>query len=240
MLFHSTLISTSLFASAVLADRRSEHHHSRFLNHVERNTNVASECANCAGALLPGSNGGFSNVTGTFTVPDFWDPNGTSALVEVGIVDTGCKGASFKAGVKLSVSDDGVPQYQGLYAWTPDVVQYSDINISRGDVIALSVQLTSPTTGVAFIENVTKQLLAAEYFTAIHEFCVQNAVWMIILDGQLPLVHFFEVPFSNGFATSQSGVSTSMVNGATLYEMVQNGQVLVTPLPSDSSLTLAQ
>lgn len=113
------------------------------------------------------------------------------------------------------------------------------IDISIGDVIKLEVSAFTATTGIAIINNETKNKSVMQRFSSTHELCKKDVMWGVQLDDQYTLAHFGVLAFTNAEAYVGSSVYTPA--GARLMQMVHNNQALVTPSAhDDASLTLVQ
>ncbi|KAI9458531.1 peptidase G1 [Boletus coccyginus] len=244
MLFSSALFSSFLLASAVLADRRRERRQFGSLNRVKQPTHAASDTVqyttNWAGAVWNEEDGAFTSVTGTFTVPV---PSGnvwSAASAWVGIDGDGCSGAGIlQTGIDFTLSDNG-PTYGAWYEWYPDTSYYfSDFDISAGDVIRATVNVSSPTSGTAMLENLTNGQTGFTQLNSTYPLCQQNAEWIVEdfqgSDGNMvSLTNFGTVTFTDAVAI---GKKTYTPDGASVCDISQD-QVLTSVSVDGSSVTI--
>lgn len=203
---------------------------------------------NWAGSILVGS--GYTAVTGTFTVPSPSPPTGGSANTEyaasawVGIDGDTWTNAILQTGLDF-YTWKGQVAFDAWYEWYPDYAYtFSGIGFSVGDVVTLSVQATSKTTGVATVVNRTKGTQVSHTFTTQPQALGQvNAEWIVEdfqqNDGSLvPFANFGTVGFSNAYAY---GTSTGYVgpSGGTLVDILQNGVVRTATSVGQTSVVIA-
>ncbi|RJE21829.1 Peptidase A4 family [Aspergillus sclerotialis] len=178
----------------------------------------------------PGAN--YTAVTATFNVPEpTAGPNANGmegASAWVGIDGDTAGQAILQTGVDFTV-DNGQRQYHAWYEWYPDYAHDFTMDVSAGDTIVAMVHSTSPSSGVAIVENksngqsATKTLNApAPTATLVGE----NAEWIVEdfeQKGKLvDLVNFGTVKFTG--CAAEAGGSTYGVSDATIMELVANGQ----------------
>ncbi|KAF8557515.1 hypothetical protein OG21DRAFT_1505243 [Imleria badia] len=237
MLFNSAIISTLLFASAVLARRHSKHRKSHLLQHAQEHaehaTHGVQDSTNWAGAVLNAGDGTFFTVRGTFTVPHVSGQSGSGSAAWVGIDGNTCTNALFQTGVDLNVGENG-PEYYAWYEWYPDIAYYyDDFSVNAGDVIEVSVAAFSRTTGIASIHNMNTGQERIQHVSSTHALCGQNAEWIVEdyeegypgSEVQVPFANFGAVFFTNTEASGPSGTYDS--SSATILEIQQNGAVIV-------------
>ncbi|KAL1864765.1 hypothetical protein Plec18167_009653 [Paecilomyces lecythidis] len=192
---------------------------------------------NWAGVIhtTPPATGTYTAASATFTVPeptatdDSGDKQGASAWV--GIDGGTYRNAILQAGVDFYI-EDGTASYDAWYEWYPAYSNDFDLSVTAGDVIVVKVVSSSPSQGVAILENESSgqsatQTLSADPSTAT--LGGQNVEWMVE-DYQsgasdLPLVNFNKVKFSGAQAETSDGQKIG-VDNATIYEIRQNGDVL--------------
>ncbi|KAJ5194514.1 uncharacterized protein N7498_007952 [Penicillium cinerascens] len=264
MKFSTAILSSSLLATAVLAapltDKRQARNMARSSNrqshppyipgtneilHLSK-TSHEQYSSNWAGAVLIGT--GYKAVSAEFTVPTPKRPSGGSkhkqycASAWVGIDGDTCSSAILQTGVDFCIQDSTV-SYDAWYEWYPDYAyDFSGISISAGDVIKLSVDASSDTTGTATIENVSNGESVTHTFTGgvDGDLCEYNAEWIVedFESGSslVPFADFGTVTFSNAEATD--GSSTVGPSGATLIDIEQNNEVLTSSSISGSSVTV--
>ncbi|KAF8128718.1 peptidase G1 [Boletus edulis] len=242
MLFNSALVFSSLFVSAVLADRRRERQ-SRFLDRIEQPPNTASDGVqysnNWSGAVWQENGGTFTYVTGTFNVPAPSGQSGSAASAWVGIDGDTCANAILQAGVDFIVTDNGA-SYDAWYEWYPDNAYYfADFSMSVGDVIRVSVTATSTTSGNVQVENLSNGQSASQQLSSAYALCGQNAEWIVEDFNEngtpVPFANFGTVTFWDAAAT---GTGTYTPDGAVIMEIYQNNQVLTSASTGNSYLTV--
>jgi hypothetical protein len=216
-------------------------------------TNDAEQSSNWAGAVLVSS--GFTEVSGTFTVPSPQIPSGGDqstqycATAWVGIDGDTCSTSILQTGVDFCIQGSDV-SYDAWYEWIPaGSVDFSGISFSAGDSVSVSVVATSKTTGTATITNNSNGQSVTHKFTSSEttsSLCETNAEWivedftLISSSGQqslAPFANFGTVTFTdaiaveNGNQVDASGANTiSLVDG--------NGKVLASPSVQGSTVTV--
>ena len=235
---------------ARLAGRAARSHLTRPLAPVVRNEAGQSNVqysSNWAGGVLtsPPSGQRFTAVSAQFTVPVPSSPNGgsTAAAAWVGIDGDTYSNAILQTGVDFTVNSDGSVSYDAWYEWYPNyAIDFSSISISAGDSISVSVVATSSTRGTATVRNLSNGQSISTIVTAPSSSASlggQNAEWIVedfdVNDSLVPFANFGSVLFTNAIAqTSSSLLGTS---GATIFEIVQDNQVLtLVSIPSPSQI----
>jgi hypothetical protein len=211
---------------------------------IELSKNVQYS-SNWAGAVLVGT--GYSSVTSEFTVPTPKAPSGGSSRTQycasawVGLDGDTCDTAILQTGVDFCVQGGSV-SYDAWYEWYPDYAyDFSGISISAGDVIRVTVDATSTTSGKATIENVSNGETVSHSFSGESDaLCEYNAEW-IVEDfeengGLVPFANFGTVTFSGATATD-NGNSVGP-SGAQIIDIEQNNKVLTSVSVSGSSVTV--
>ncbi|KAJ5580326.1 uncharacterized protein N7459_006311 [Penicillium hispanicum] len=182
----------------------------------------------------PPASGTYTAVSATFNVPDptATDNSGEvqAASAWVGIDGDTYTNAILQTGVDAYIQN-GQKSYDAWYEWYPQTAQNFDLDLSAGDVIVAKVESSSPSKGVAIIENkssgksVTKTLSAPSTSATLGG---QNAEWIVedFNSGStmVPLVNFGTVTFSG--AQAQAGDGSYGVNNAETLDIQQNGKVL--------------
>ncbi|OCL13515.1 putative aspergillopepsin-2 precursor, partial [Glonium stellatum] len=202
--------------------------------------------SNWSGAVLtsPPSGQTFNGVSGRFTVPTPSKGTGSasswSASAWAGIDGDTYGNAILQAGTDFTISSGGAVSYDSWYEWYPDYAyDFSGFSVSAGDVIAVSIVASSSSRGTVTLTNestgksVSKTLSAPDSSSTLGG---QNAEW-IIEDyeengSQVPIADFGTVTFTDCVATTSS--QSVGLNGATVIEIEQNGQV-VTDVTIESS-----
>ena len=189
-----------------------------------KNETYPQYSSNWAGAVQIAS--GFTEVTGTITVPSVNGQPGAAAAAWVGIDGDTCQSAILQTG--LSFYGDGT--IQGWYEWIPaDSVTFNSFSASAGDQVKMSVQATSTSSGTATLENLTTGQSVSHTFTNPEStLCETNAEWIVEDFEQggslVPFADFGTITFTDASATGSSGTVTP--SGATIMDIESNGQVL--------------
>ena len=208
-------------------------------NPVPDNSNVQYS-DNWSGAVLTAPPAGqtFNAVSGTFTVPTVSPPSGAgdgswASSGWVGIDGDTYGNAILQTGIDFTVttSDGSTSQsFQAWYEWYPNGAYNFDMDVSAGDVIALSVLSSSASAGTVTIENVSTGASVSTALTAPSSdsyLAGQNAEWIVedFEEGGslVPLSNFGTVVFENCVATT--GSESLGLSGATVIEIEQNGNV---------------
>lgn len=182
----------------------------------------------------PPASATYSAVSATFTVPD---PTATdnsrdmqAASVWVGIDGDTYAKAILQTGVD-SYIQNGETFFDAWYEWYPSSAENFDMNLSAGDVIVAMVKSSSPSEGVAIIENkssgksVTKTLSAPSSDATLGG---QNAEWIVedfnTGSSQVPFANFGTVTFTGAQAKTENG--DYGVNNAEVLDIQQNGKLL--------------
>ncbi|KAJ5615883.1 hypothetical protein N7537_000997 [Penicillium hordei] len=266
MKFSTTILGAALLTTSVIAtpftERRAARHAAR-ANHTGRpaskldtlelaspgGTSDTEYSTNWSGAVLHGT--GYTSVTGEFTVPKPKLPSGTSpsektcASAWVGIDGDTCNSAILQTGVNFCIQGDEV-SYGAWYEWYPDFTyDFSDFQISTGDVIKLTVTATSKNSGSAVVDNVTTGKSVTHKFAGVDhdgDLCETNAEWIVedfMTGGKLvPLTDFGTVTFSK--AEAISGGKTVGPSGATLFNIKKTQGVLTKSSITRDSVTVSR
>ncbi|CAI7594167.1 unnamed protein product [Penicillium bialowiezense] len=178
--------------------------------------------ANWAGAVLIGN--GYNHVTGEITVPVPKPPRGANdatsycASAWVGIDGDTCNTAILQTGIDICVKA-GVVSSSAWYEWFPDYSHdFTDIRISTGDVVKITVDATSISSGSAIIENKS----------TVEDFSVNS--------GLAPFCNFGTVVFTNPLASA--GGSSFGPSSAVVMDIYQE-KVLTTSSVTNSSVTIS-
>jgi hypothetical protein len=202
--------------------------------------------SNWAGAVLIGT--GYNSVTAQFTVPTPKLPTGASSRSQycasawVGIDGDTCGTAILQTGIDFCIQGSTV-SYDAWYEWYPDYAyDFSGISISAGNVIKITVDASSKTTGTATVENVSTGKSVTHTFSGgvDGDLCEYNAEWIVedfeSNSSLVPFANFGTVTFENAEATT--GGSTVGPSGATLIDIKQSNSVLTSSSVSGSSVTV--
>jgi hypothetical protein len=182
----------------------------------------------------PPASATYSAVSATFTVPDptATDNSGDmqAASVWVGIDGDTYTKAILQTGID-SYIQNGEKSFDAWYEWYPNSAENFDMDLSAGDVIIATVTSSSPSKGVAIIENkssgqsVTKTLSAPSSDATLGG---QNAEWIVedfnAGDSQVPFANFGTVTFSG--ARAKAGGGDYGVNNAEILHIQQGGKLL--------------
>lgn len=216
--------------------------------------------SNWAGAVLIGS--GYTAVTGTFTVPTPSSASGSgsgggfgggfgfgdaddsysAASAWVGIDGDTWSNAILQTGVDFIV-EGGQVSYDAWYEWYPDYAyDFSDIEISAGDEITVTVEAFSTSSGTATIENLSTGQTVSHTFSGDVEGDLGelNAEWIVedfeSGDSLVSFADFGSVTFSNALATDNG--NTVGPSGATVMDIEQDGEVLTSTSTTEDSVTV--
>lgn len=133
------------------------------------------------------------------------------------------------------------PSRSAWYEWYPGppATYFSNIEVSAGDEISLSVTATSPNSGIATVNNLTKRQTASQKLTSDAPLCGQNAEWIVEdameVNGLAPFADFGTVTFTNAVAT---GAGTYTPSDAGITNIKQGNKVLTSTSISGSSVTI--
>jgi hypothetical protein len=127
------------------------------------------------------------------------------------------------------------------YEWYPDYAyDFSDIDISAGDEIKLTVTASSKSEGKAVIENLTSGKSVSKSLSSSSELCEKNAEWIVEDfeegDSLVKFADFGTVTFSDAEATTSSG--TVGPSDATVIDIEQDDDVLTSVSISDSEVVV--
>lgn len=111
--------------------------------------------------------------------------------------------------------------------------------ISAGDVIQLTVNASSTTSGTATINNLTNGQAVSKDLSSSSPLCGQDAEWIVedYMKGSdlVPFANFGTVTFTSAEASGNGAYTPS---GATISEIKQNNQVLTSTSLAGSSVTI--
>ncbi|KAJ5175756.1 Aspergillopepsin-2 [Penicillium canariense] len=195
----------------------------------------------------PPASGTYTEVSATFNVPEptATDNSGTTQAVSawVGIDGDTYTQAILQTGIDAYISG-GQTFFDAWYEWYPNAADNFDIELTAGDVIVATVKSSSPSHGIAIIENqstgdsVTKSLSAPSTSATLGG---QNAEWIVedfnSGDNMVPLAAFDTITFSGAQAKGADGEYG--VNNASILDMQQNGVLLAeVEIQSDTQFTV--
>jgi hypothetical protein len=216
-----------------------------------KNASHVEYSSNWAGAVLesPPSGTTFKTAKGTFTVPDVAKGTGSAsywaASAWVGIDGDTYQNAILQAGVDFEITSSGSKSFDAWYEYYPDYAyEFSGLSISEGDVISVSITVSSSTKGVVVVDNEstgvskTKTLSAPEATASLGG---QNAEWIVedFLSGSsmVPFADFNTVTFTGAEATTASG-STVDLDDAIIID-IKSGNTVYTDCEIDSSTSVS-
>jgi hypothetical protein len=202
--------------------------------------------SNWAGAVLIGAD--YTAVTADFIVPipqvpNYGDGNKQyCASAWVGIDGDTCGTAILQTGIDFCVQG-GSTSYSAWYEWYPDYAyDFSDISISAGDLVRMTVDATSKTSGAATVDNIsTGRSVTHTFNSGIQgDLCEYNAEWIVedfeINNSLVPLANFGTVTFLNSLAIERKSVVGP--SDATLIDIRQNNRILTSSSVDRNSVTV--
>ncbi|KGO74895.1 Concanavalin A-like lectin/glucanases superfamily [Penicillium italicum] len=202
--------------------------------------------SNWAGAVLVGT--GYTSVSGEITIPIPRLPNHANSYTSycasawVGIDGDTCITAILQTGVDFCVQGDST-SYSAWYEWYPDYAHdFSNIQISAGHVIRMTVDATSKSSGSATVENLSTGASVTHKFRGglRDNLCEFNAEWIVedfsVNNALAPFANFGTVEFSNATA-SRSG-NTYGPSGATIMDIYQD-RILTSSSVTGNTVTIS-
>ncbi|MCJ1395126.1 hypothetical protein MMC18_008007 [Xylographa bjoerkii] len=250
-----SLLSTILFTTTILArpHSRAERRATRTLKSqplipytgpagpdpVPDSSNVQYS-DNWSGAVLTAPPAGqtFNAVSGTFTVPTVSPPSGAgsgswASSAWVGIDGDTYGNAILQTGIDFTVTKSGgstSQSFQAWYEWYPNDAFNFAMDVSAGDVIALSVVSSSASAGTVTIKNVSSGASVSKALKAPgsgSHLGGQNAEWIVedFEEGGslVALSNFGTVTFTDCVAKTSS--EKLGLSGATIIDIKQSGKV---------------
>ena len=234
----SGLLLASSSVATPLAKRVAARQIRRGGRFTEAHINTGYESTNWAGAVLTSS--GYTGVTTTFTVPNPQLPGGADqstqycATAWVGIDgDNNCSNAIAQAGIDFCITGSDV-EFDAWYEWLEaPSTDFDNFGISAGDVITVTIDVSSTTTGSAVIDNTsTGQSVSHTWDQQPYPLCEVNAEWIVEdftitengVSSLAPFANFGSVTFSGNSAT-QNGQTVGIDGSDTidLYNTIPNG-----------------
>jgi hypothetical protein len=181
----------------------------------------------------PPASATYTAVSATFTVPEptATDNSGNLQAVSawVGIDGDTYTEAILQTGIDAYIQN-GQRTYDAWYEWYPRNAENFDIGLTAGDVIVAKVESSSPSQGVAIIENkssgqsVTKTLNAPSTTATLGG---QNAEWIVedfnSGNTMVPFAKFGKIDFTG--AQAKADGANYGVNNAAILDIQQNGEV---------------
>jgi hypothetical protein len=191
---------------------------------------------------------GYTSVSGEITVPVPQLPSKADPSISycasawVGIDGDTCTTAILQTGLDFCIQGN-TASYSAWYEWYPDYAHdFIDIQISAGNVVRVTVDATSQSSGSALIENLSTGA------SVNHEFpdslggslCEFNAEWIVedfsVNSALAPFANFGTVIFSN--AVASVGGNKLGPSSATVMDIFQD-QVLTSSSVTDKSVTVS-
>ncbi|CEJ81589.1 hypothetical protein VHEMI01709 [[Torrubiella] hemipterigena] len=178
---------------------------------------------NWSGIVQKGT--GLNHITGTFTVPSVTGPDGSGASFWVGIDGTNGCNSLMQAGI---TADAGGSTY-AWYEWYSEPAYNYNLAVKAGDVVRVTVDATSTTTGTTTTENLTTGKKASHKFTSgPGPLCEQNAEWVVEAYSRngktITLANYDTVTFSKAVASGSSGTYDGSTGES--YELHQNSKTV--------------
>ncbi|KAJ5178671.1 Concanavalin A-like lectin/glucanases superfamily [Penicillium coprophilum] len=202
--------------------------------------------SNWAGAVLIGT--GYTSVSGEITVPFPQLPRGANSYTNycasawVGIDGDTCNTAILQTGIDFCIQGE-TTSYSAWYEWYPDYAHdFSNIQISAGDVIKSTVDATSRSSGSVTLENLSTGVSATHIFP--HgiggNLCEFNAEWIVedfsVNNAMAPFANFGTVVFSN--AVASRGRTTYGPSNATIMDIYQD-RILTSSSVTGNTVTVS-
>lgn len=209
--------------------------------------------SNWAGAIITAPPAGqtFNAIAGTFTVPTPKAPSSGSgswsSSAWVGIDGDTYQNAILQSGIDFTVTSSGgrsSVSFDAWYEWYPNyAIDFSDFEVSAGDVISISITSSSSSKGKIVMENVSTGQSVTQSVSApssSSHLGGQNAEWIVedFDEGgsQVAFANFGTVTFTDCVAKTSS--ETLGVSGATLIDIkTSSGSILTdASIPSSSEV----
>jgi len=224
------------------------------------------DTVNWAGAVYtsPPANTNFTYVAGRFTVPtpllpSPWIPNTKyTAAVWVGLDGLTAQSAILQAGVEVSVTLN-ITSFEIIYeyrAWTewwpasPVFFSSTQFAISPGDIVSISINATSPTSGIATLSNANKQINISHNVSAPSASATlkgQNAEWIVedprnSATTEDPFVDFAPVSFDSCIAGTADGryVDASQAETVEIYSLSLAKTITSVATPGEGLVTVTK
>ncbi|KAJ5783271.1 Concanavalin A-like lectin/glucanases superfamily [Penicillium paradoxum] len=260
--FGVALLTTSVIAGPLISQRQARHEMRRPSQDEHRTsrpyipgtsdvlhpnkTLQESYSSNWAGAVLIGT--GYTSVSGEITVPVPQLPRGADpetnycASAWVGIDGDTCNTAILQTGINICIQGR-TASYSAWYEWYPDYSHdFNDIQISAGNVIKVTVDATSISSGNATVENLSTGVSVTHTFPngIGGDLCEFNAEWIVedfsVNTGLAPFANFGTVVFSN--AVASNGRQTYGPSRATIMDIYQD-QILTSSSVTENSVIVS-
>jgi hypothetical protein len=178
---------------------------------------------------------GITEVKGTTNVPQVSLPPGGrndvtyGGAVWVGIDGDTCGSAILQTGIVWTI-ENGRTRYSAWYEWFPaPLTAFENFQVNPGDTVTMRVVSTSPTSGTAYISNLsTGQTVSKDFWNQSVPLCQQNAEWIVEdFSTNGSLIPF--AGFSDVHITDSSWVANGTafgLQGAIEVNIQQNNKVM--------------
>ncbi|CAI7604409.1 unnamed protein product [Penicillium discolor] len=261
-IFGATLLATSIIASPLISHRHADGEIHRSTQAPRRTvrpqnpgtsevlylnqTSQETYSSNWAGAVLIGT--GYTWVSGEITVPIPQLSSGANSYTNycasawVGIDGDTCSTAILQTGIDFCIQG-GSTSYSAWYEWYPDYAHdFSNIQISAGNVIKMTVNATSRSSGSATVENLSTGASVMHIFRngLGGDLCEFNAEWIVedfsVNNALAPFANFGTVVFSN--AVALRGGNTYGPSAATIMDIYQD-RILTSSSVTGNTVTIS-
>lgn len=183
----------------------------------------------------PPASGTYRAVSATFTVPNP-TPTSNSGETQAASAWVGIDGDTYTKAILQTGVDfwtaNGTKHYDAWYEWYPNNAANFHLGVSAGDVIVAKVESTSPSEGVAIIENKSSGKSASKTLSAPSTTATiagQNVEWIVedfnSGNTMVPFVNFGEIKFSGAQAQTSNDEIVGL-NNAAILEIQQKGRLL--------------
>jgi Peptidase A4 family len=192
---------------------------------------------NWAGAII--ENTDVTTVTGTFEVPAIDLPaGGDTATAYCGCAWVGidgftndCDGGLMQAGIDWCIQDGDVSYSAWSEYWPAEAQVGWDIAISQGDLITVTIDTSSTTSGTATLENTsTGQTVTRTWSGMSPALCLATAEWIVedytVNGGEVAFADFNQVYWADTDATVD-GASWG-ASPSNIIDLVEGSDVLAT------------
>lgn len=193
--------------------------------------------SNWAGAVRenPPPHSHFNDVSATFVVPQpfpGYSSGSRAASAWVGIDGDTYSKAILQTGIDFVV-ENGKTKYDAWFEWYPNYAYNFQMPIHGGDIVTAKVHAYSPSYGVAIIQNHSTGQNASKTLHAPNPTATlagRNAEWIVedfTTNGEMVnLLDFGKIAFDNTIARVNGSNLNYGVQGATIMELQQQGNVL--------------
>ncbi|KAJ6782479.1 hypothetical protein PWT90_07885 [Aphanocladium album] len=209
----------------------------------EKHTRRDLTSRNWSGAIQEASAGSWNYVQGTVVIPtldDASNPRG-SADIWVGIDGNDCNTAILQTGI-VAYGDGS------FWVWT-EWWQYNmqdyetDLAVSGGDTVRMTVHATSRTSGTTTIENLTTGKSVSHTFRSetAYPLCESDAEWIVedfsSNNQPVPLVNWGTISFTDTIAKGSNG-QVSAAGSEKINIKIGNEIITQTDVTSDGRVSV--